>query len=350
VYIRSALAPGTRATYNSAVAAFRRWRVSRKILRDGPISSSDCAAWLAQLADEGRHCVATLKVYSAALSTTWEEELHPDDEARNPVRSPQVRRVLRGIANDRASRRRAATKATKAPRSPSLTFDVLCEYRYDAFERRDVMLLAAAMLGVTAALRPSELLGSSRYPERALTCGQVRFYADELCTRLLSPAMHSHVSPRAIKVRVLVTKTSQHQAIEKVVSAPIAIAAVWRWCRHRGARSTDPLFWCNGKALTTRMLVGDLNRRHVATTLPPLVSRYTGKCLRRGGTSTLAARGVARADIAALGWAPNSHMWELYANDPGVQHARRVVIGRLMQLPSPSAGDADSAAPPSRRI
>ena len=346
--MRASLAPGTRATYATAVALFRRWRTSRALLPDAPITAYDCALWLTHLALTTRLTAATLGVYLSALSTTWEEERHPDDESRsNPTRAPVVRRVLKGIANERAVRHR---EAPPPDRTPALTYDVLSAYQYDTHTRRDVMLRAAAMLGVAAALRPSELLGSPRYPERALTCGQLTFFADEMCTRVLSPASLVSGVPRALKLRLHITKTSQLVSVEKVVSLLPAVAAVWRWCRHRGAAARAPLFHCDGRALNTNMLVGDLNRRHRATALLPLVSPYTGKCLRSGGAGTLAMQGAPGADIAALGWAPDSNQWEVYASDPRVQHARRVVMNRLMQHRSPSSGEATAAAAPSRRI
>ena len=44
----------------------------------------------------------------------------------------------------------------------------------------------------------------------------------------------------------------------------------------------------------------------------------------------LALHGLPDTDIAALGWAPGSEMWQLYANDPAVQRARAALINSRM--------------------
>jgi hypothetical protein len=83
----------------------------------------------------------------------------------------------------------------------------------------------------------------------------------------------------------------------------------------------EPFFVsADGQELTSSILCGDLNRRHRAAGLGEIA--YTGKSFRRGGASTLALHGLPDTDIAALGWAPGSEMWQLYANDPAVQRAR----------------------------
>jgi hypothetical protein len=71
----------------------------------------------------------------------------------------------------------------------------------------------------------------------------------------------------------------------------------------------------------------------------------TGKSWRMGGASSLALQGLEPADIAALGWAPDSHMWERYARDPQVQRQRAIARGVLMQPPRPVASAAEVAAP-----
>jgi hypothetical protein len=73
----------------------------------------------------------------------------------------------------------------------------------------------------------------------------------------------------------------------------------------------------------------DLQRRHVAAGLGEV--RFTGKCFRRGGVSTLAAQGIDAETLATLGWAANSPMWKIYANDPAVQLHRARAVAAQMQ-------------------
>jgi hypothetical protein len=196
------------------------------------------------------------------------------------------------------------------------------------------MMFAAAALGVAAALRPGELLGSPKLTDRALTLGQLAFYANERALlqerQPMAPAPGA-ATPTILELTLKATKTQQHQSTTKIVSASAAVAAVWRWCLVRGASSPAAILFADRAdvPLTTSDLCHDLMRRHRRAGLGEVF--YSGKCMRRGGASTLAVQGIDDADIAALGWAPDSKMWERYAGDPAVQRARAVARASLMQ-------------------
>jgi hypothetical protein len=151
-----------------------------------------------------------------------------------------------------------------------------------------------------------------------------------------------------LEVMLRLTKTSQFAPVYKFVTAPDAVDAVWTWfaeTHDRGSRAT--LFQLHPgpdqPRLSTFALVRFLERLHAASDLGPL--ELTGESWRMGGASSLALQCLEPADIAALGWAAGSHMWERYARDPQVQRQRAIVRGALMQPSRPSAAAAAAAAP-----
>jgi hypothetical protein len=217
--------------------------------------------------------------------------------------------------------------------------------QFDHSEARHRMCRAAAYLGVAAGLRPGELLGSSQAPERALRRDQLRFFSDEAATLSLMLPVASQ-RPRVLEVMLRLTKTSQFAPVYKFVTAPDAVEAVWTWfaeTHDRGSRATlfQLLPGADQLRLSTFALVRFLERPHAASGLGSL--ELTGKSWRMGGASSLALQGLEPADIAALGWAADSHMWERYARDPQVQRQRAIARGALMQ-PSRSRPVAAAAA------
>lgn len=280
--------------------------------------------WAASLADSGLRS-STLSVYTSALHTRHEEEAHPDGDQRNPLDSVQLKRVLKGIANAQLHR------PSRHPPSAPLLFSTLLQLPFNESER-DRMLFAAAALGISATLRPSELLGSSRHPDRALTLGQIDFFSDSRGTRVFPP----HGSPAHLSVRLHCTKTHK-KGETKYVSTPRAVAAVWTWiATYRTGAEFLPSEWvfCRGQTkLTSYALTKDMERRHKRAGLGEV--HFTGKCFRKGGASTLAAQGIDAADIASLGWAPNSPMWQVYADDPAVKLHRALQLSSRMQVKPP---------------
>jgi hypothetical protein len=263
-------------------------------------------------------------VYVSALSSTYVEECHPDDTRPNPMSSPQLRRVLKGIA---------AVKATLplvAPQqSAPLTFDQAMKFEYTE-SLQDSMLRAAIQFAIAATLRPSELLGSRELPERALRRHQVSFYSDAGGLQRLQPTSSTaSLTPHFCILSLLRTKT-QPRGTTKVVSARSAVAALWQWYCATAERPADSLLFFNDKPLTTWALLCDVRRRAALVGLGHLF--FTGKCARRGGASTLAMQGIDAEDIAAQGWSLDSAQWKTYADDPAVKLQRQIAVNKRMDF------------------
>ena len=343
-YIRSALAPSTRATYDTAVEAFRRWRDSRNIKeRDGPITAQEALTWLASLADRGGVSARTIVAYKCGLHKQAQFEAHPDSTLPNPLDTPLIKNLLLGIANVKR-----AAQEPAAPKDSALTFGtvmLLEDSKVYTASARDTMLFAAVAFGVAAAARPSEMLGSAKVGgrDRALQARQVRFFADDAAEIELHLDAPDDVSPALCELRLFVTKT--HKLGEtKIISAPTAVSALWRWLRLSRPAPHSLIFTNNGRPLSAFALMADLRRRLTNIGLGAMASTVTAKCFRRGGASTLAGLGLAGSDIAAAAWAPGSSMWQLYANDPKVKRARAIQINRLMQSDVRAAASAGPAA------
>lgn len=273
---------------------FRQWRRDNSLLPDAPISAAHACRWLSELADAGGRCAATLSVYASALSSTYTEECHPDDTRPNPMSSAVVRRLLKGIASVKST-----LPSTSPPQSDPLTFDHAMRFVYTD-STQDCMLRAAIRFSIAATLRPSELLGSTDLPERALRRNQVVFYADAGGLKLLEPSVSSiTLVPHYLILTLHRTKT-RPKGTTKVVSARAAVIALWQWyCTTADRPSSSLLFYNNGRQLTTWALLADVRRRAVSVGLGHL--HLTGKCARRGGASTLAMQGIDAEDIAAQG-------------------------------------------------
>jgi hypothetical protein len=193
---------------------------------------------------------------------------------------------------------------------------------------RDGMMFAAIALATAAAMRPSELLGSQTYPERALRADQITFYT----------ALHASVTPsssvqHSLKyciVRLDISKTHP-RGEERTVSAMDAVQAVWQWMVISGHQGSTVLFQHADTPLSISMLIGHLRRKLTEIGLKHL--HVTGKCFRKGAASTLSALGTDAADIAiAGGWSVGSNVWQSnYANFPAVKRARAIQVNAQMQ-------------------
>jgi hypothetical protein len=220
-------------------------------------------------------------------------------------------------------------------------------------DARSVMLLAAVMLGVTGGLRPSALLGSRQYPERALTLDQLAFYDDDnfqqpilagdgdvqltsrvLLANRLGVPQHRAAShtPRSAVLSLRITKTLQRiRPPRKGIGQPAAIAALWAWS---SVRSDDVgvdrrLFLLDGLALTTLELVAATQAALRALGHSDIY--LTGKCFRKGAASSWAASSMAPDDIAAAGqWAPGSRMWSTHYASTMSLLQRSVALNRSM--------------------
>ncbi len=325
-YLRAALAPSTQKAYATAVSLYTAFCAERGYTMH-PLRADHAAEWLTAMAEAGGRTAATIAQYKSALHTLFASTQSFTDLGPNPLGHPKLRRLLTGISNAKAAPERAAYAAAH-PCSP-LTFDIVRQLRsvHSDSDPREVMLYAAIALATAACMRPSELLGSSTYPGRALVANQVTFHASERSNEPVLPSAER----AAMRCTVTLTATKTNTRGEpRFVSAPEAVQALWSWYLTSGARGSTLLFQRGGVALTTNALVGHLRRKLEQIGFGHLY--VTGKCFRRGGASTLSALGAHPADIAAAGgWATGSTVWQTYANAPEVRRARAVQVNAQMQ-------------------
>ena len=326
-YLRASLAASTQKTYASAVSLYTAFCAERGYLMY-PLRADHAAEWLTAMAESGGRTASTITMYKSALHTLFDSSQSFADTQPNPLAHPKLKRLLKGISNAKAAPERVAA-TTRHTCSP-LTFDIVRRLRavHSDTQPREVMMFAAIALATAACMRPSELLGSSTYPERTLTAQQIVFFAAAHSDATVTPGVG--VTASRCSVHLLTTKTHL-KGEERTVSADEAVQALWRWFILSGAQGSDVLFQLNGTPLTTNSLIGHLRRKLKHIGLGHLY--VTGKCFRRGGASTLSALGASAADIAvAGGWSANSNVWQQhYANDPSVQRARAIEMNAQMQ-------------------
>ena len=326
----NAVAPTTRKTYDSVIAAFRRWRVDNKRPEEALPTANELISWVAELGDRGGHAASSLRSYVAAVGEWYVRLAHPDSQARNPARAEALRKALDGIERAQFAQKKNVGKAA----APLLYTTVLALAFGDTTRGR--MRRAAALLGVAGGFRPGELLDSAA--QRPLRRSQMRFYSDGAGT-VPTEWPGSGAAPRVLEITLHATKTKQFTGVVKMISAPEAVAACWAWYGETAARGPDAVLFretADGPLLNTLQLMGYLSRKVAKAGLG--VVHLTGRSLRQGGASTLAVQGRSEADIAALGWAPGSSAWQVYARDPQVQ--RQLAVQRSRQM-------ADAAAKPS---
>ena len=334
-YLRGALASSTRKAYATAIKGYVAFCAGRG-WQAYPLRADYAAEWLTAMAEEGGRTASTITMYKSALHTHFADQQSFADHAPNPLSHPKLRRLLTGISNAKAAPERA-TRST-APSCQPLTFDVVRELRavHTELDPREVMMYAAIAFATAAAVRPSELLGSSEYPERALRADQVTFYTST--NEVTRPGTDARPATHCV-LQLDKSKTNlgmRHEA--RPVGASEAVQALWRWYLVSGAHGQNLLFQLPGRRpLTTSALVGHLRRKLKEVGRGGM--RVTGKCFRQGGASTLAALGVPAADIASAGgWAAGSTVWkEHYAHFPEVQRARAVQVNAQMQRAAAAA-------------
>ncbi|HVT62075.1 MAG TPA: hypothetical protein VHD33_01120 [Legionellaceae bacterium] len=253
----------------------------------------------------------------------------------NPMDEDLVKRVLDGIERSKAAQEQAARLLRQSQQSHPLTFDIVKELRtlHPSTSPFDCMCYAAICLGVSASLRPSELLGSSKLRERALRIGQIQFFD----AQGNSLPFHSNQPASRFQVHLHISKTDQlMRGRIKEISAKTAVIAMQQWARMRGSIDQQQLlFQHQQRRLDTYSLL-----RHLGKKLKELgYSDFSlsGKSFRRGGASSLALLGIPASDIAQAGWSHNSSAWQqYYANHPEVQQARAVIVNsQLEQVVSP---------------
>jgi len=340
-YLRNAVAPTTRKAYDGVVAGFRRWRQEQRRPLDALPTTSELITWVSELADRGSLASSSIRSYVAAIGEWYDQSAHPDNIDPNPARGAALRRVLDGIDRAQFTQQRGPV----APARP-LLYTTLQKLLFDD-TARDRMRRAAAYLGVAGAFRPGELFASAA--GRPLQRSQLQFYSDVAGT-VPTAAPGAGVQPRLLEVTLRATKTSQLGAVTKLISAVGAVDACWTWYCDTATRGPETTFFqeeANGEPLTSYCLAQDLARRHVQAGLGEV--RFTGKSLRQGGASTLAVQGRDEADIAALGWAPGSSSWRVYARDPQAQRQRAIQLAAQMQEVLPPQPGRARGVPAGRR-
>jgi len=204
--------------------------------------------------------------------------------------------------------------------------------RHPASDPRKAMLYAAMAIGVSCLMRPSELLGSPQYPERALLRSQLHFYpSEDASSQGVTPSADKECPPLA-KLSLNVSKTDQgRKGINKYIAAPFAVKALWEWCIIHGPWDAHGELFAlpgpDGKRLLPAQFLKHIKDEMVATNRDPSL---TLKAMRRGGASALAAAGASESVVASAGhWRAQSSQ-QHYLTDQA-QRARAIAIAKALQ-------------------
>lgn len=337
-YLFKAVAPSTRAAYDTAVGNYHRFCRSRGI-HDYSINACNVAAWAAALADRGQHAYVTIRAYVSAVSTTFVDRSIGSEGAdaqmqSNPTLLPWVTRVLKGIANDRAeidARHRSARSAASQPLTMDTVIRIKNEFLHEDPKLQNFYLLslfAATALGVTALLRPNALLGQpnakGQLDGRGVFAQHLTFFrrnGRRLTRKEEEVPDHLHL---------LIPKDKNDQLAlgqTRVVSHPLAVATVWRVWRlspPQGRLFRQP----SGTPMWPLTLMTHLRELMVKAGEPD-ADKITAKCFRKGGASTLADAGATGADIGkAGGWMSNTYLRYIGAEQ---HHRRALATARSME-------------------
>ena len=328
---RHSIAANTQRTYKSAIKRYVEFCASHKLDPSArALTAESFRAWVAQLAVEGSLAPSTLTTYVAGVRTWWSTESGLN--GASPLCDPFCDRVVLGAIK---LAKRAASQRNDRRNAPSvLTGSMLLEM--EPFFRSDaspfsLMILAAAMLGVHAALRPSELMGSRQHPERRLLASSIVFYAQRNSKAVVEPRTgYEDGVPDRFTVNLGATKTDQEGLkAPKPCAVPSAVRALWDWCklRMRVGTTLPFLFVCDNEPLTLATLLSELERVHEQQGMGTIV--LGGKSFRRGGTSGAAAAGIPTADLQAMGGWASAAMPSIYTTAEAAQE-RVFALGRLV--------------------
>lgn len=333
----NAVAASTRRTYASAAHSYQLFcRAQRPVPWDesaAALTAASIAEYVSSVGVEGRISGSTLSTYLSGLATWWKEEAMSD--AKSPFESTFLRRVIDGVErrlDELTLKKRRAPAARPAPAAltPALLLQLEPALR-SCGTPRSLMLLAAAHTGVHTTLRPSELLGSKQYPERAPQAAALTFYSHPHSSAIASLA--SGTAPRVpdrFTIDLGATKTDQAgRAAPKACAVPAAVRALWEWAllRRDRAEPSPLLFALEGTPLLLKTLLSELMQLHVTQGLGPV--RFTGKCFRRGGNSEAAAAAMPIADLQARGGWASAAMVSVYTTSEAAEQ-RRLALARLV--------------------
>ena len=219
-FLRASLAPSTQSAYATALSLYERFCGEHDFLVY-PLRADYVAEWLTAMAETGGRTANTIAQYKSALHTHFASLQSFADHGPNPLSHPKLQRLLAGISNAKAAPEQAARLAS--PACQPLTFDIVLALRaVHGDGQREMMMYAAIATATAAALRPSELLGSSDYPDRALRADQVTFY-DATNQRVLP----SHSGIAYCTLRLEVSKTNQGRRRMSALLAPRRPSKLW---------------------------------------------------------------------------------------------------------------------------
>lgn len=310
--------------------------------------------WLGAVADSGKVTSGTIAMYKAALSTEYVERATRgayEGVIVNPMDDIRVTRFMSGVKNAFAVSDRSKREAR--PRTEAMTFarlDIMSKvFITPASLVEHTRVMAASHLALAAGLRPSELLGSSLYKDRALTLDQLVFYltedgshpaahappkTDHRYIRTPRPITYQLMAgaPNHVTLELYVSKTNQRrQSSFTFVGQAATVEWLWKWRKMRGDdedTSSDLFHHPCLPRLTTQRLIKLLTAVTAATKLDPMY--ITGKCFRIGAASALAAQGISATDISVNNrWSTKTNTWERYA-DRTAHQQRALKINRSM--------------------
>jgi len=304
------------------------------------------AEWLAHLAESTTLKSSTIGVYRSAVSSWCRRGTLSDAP---PVgASTAVSLVMQGIINSRRpaeNAQRARDRESQAALTPAIYQRIVAATPCKPLS--NIMILAAAAVGLYGMLRPVELLGSPQHRDRALQLSDVVFYIDEDESRVaqLAPSLEAALrgrTPHHFTLRLGATKADQLAANSPhPVAAEPAVAALWRWIHLRRdlcpPAGVDAVFVmpCTWAHLATIALVERL--QHWGRLAGCRDFAFTGRSMRRGGAAALMQSGAPIPDIQAAGRWASAQMPLLYAGADAVRQ-RQLAISKAMAPAPPGAG------------
>ena len=319
---RNAINSSTRRTYDVAIGHYDRF-CQQFGCDSSVISRENVSEWMASIAAEKSIKSSTFTTYCSGLSTTYIERGGAPDN--NPFIDPRITRARDGVVRtlDEFSR----SQPDRIP-SPALTPDLLrqIDAHLRALGPQGKMMLAAAAIGVHAALRPGELLGSVSHPDRTPRPSSIIFYA-RAGSNAVAPLSALAPLPDRFTIDLGVTKTDQSgKRPPKACAAPYAVRALWEWMLLRQQRGeTRPELFCyDSVPLRQTTLLRELNLAHSVQLGTD--AHFTGKCFRRGLTSALILT-ASTADAQAAGAWRTAAMVAVYTA-PEAAEAQRLAISR----------------------
>jgi hypothetical protein len=350
-YLRQAVAPSTRDSYETGVNRWRAFCEFRHWNPEGQITTQRLEEWLAAMGDEGRISVATIRVYKTGLAAYYRERCPAAASVGpTPFVHPRLEDILSGIEREQATKRRLLDRQPGPTKTEGVTFDMVLALinslpDHEGSGALYPMNVAASAMAVGTALRPSELLGSRKLPDRVIRRGQLSFFASASDRAPLASGAASQ--PHHCVLSLHINKTNQTCLPKpRAIGVPPFVATLWTWYNRQARLFQEQGVPLSGSTelfklpLRTQSLLSFL-QRHLSSLGYTFSAKLTGKAFRIGGTSTLAAAGAPSQDIRALGgWSQSSQVWRTYASvDSHKQRALLTQQQMFKLLSAPASSD-----------